>query len=114
MVAVSSDWADPGRGVFSISVAAEITGLHPQTLRIYEREGLLEPERSGKGTRRYSSRDIDRLQEIISLTGTGLNLAGVRQVLALQEEARALRAEIDRLRGQIRGARPGGRPGPAA
>jgi MerR family transcriptional regulator/heat shock protein HspR len=101
-------WADPERGVFSISVAAEMAGLHPQTLRIYEREGLLEPVRSEKGTRRYSTRDIDRLHEIIALTGAGLNLAGVRQVLALQEETRRLRAQIAQLRRQItgNGARP--------
>lgn len=96
-------WADPERGVFSISVAAEMAGLHPQTLRIYEREGLLEPGRSDKGTRRYSARDIERLHEIIALTGSGLNLAGVRQVLALQEETRRLRAEITLLRAQVTG-----------
>ena len=113
MVGVTSDWADPARGVFSISVAAEITGLHPQTLRIYEREGLLEPVRSVGGTRRYSSHDIERLHEIISLTGTGLNLAGVRQVLALQEETRLLRGEIARLRRQIQAAQRGGEAEPA-
>jgi MerR family transcriptional regulator/heat shock protein HspR len=113
MVGMTSDWADPERGVFSISVAAEITGLHPQTLRIYEREGLLEPGRSGGGTRRYSSRDIERLHEIISLTGTGLNLAGVRQVLALQEETRQLRAEITRLRRRIQAAQADGAGKPA-
>lgn len=113
MVDVTAGWADPERGVFSISVASEITGLHPQTLRIYEREGLLEPGRSDRGTRRYSSRDIERLHEIISLTGTGLNLAGVRQVLALQEETRRLRAEIARLRRQIQAAQADGDPSPA-
>ena len=113
MAGVTSDWADPERGVFSISVAAEITGLHPQTLRIYEREGLLEPVRSIGGTRRYSSHDIERLHEIISLTGTGLNLAGVRQVLALQEETRLLRREITRLRRQMQAAQRGGDAEPA-
>ncbi len=95
---VSSGWADPDRGLFSISVAAELAGLHPQTLRIYEREGLLVPERSPGGTRRYSSRDIDRLQEICALTADGLNLAGIRRVLQLQEETRLLQAEVAALR----------------
>jgi MerR family transcriptional regulator/heat shock protein HspR len=97
---VSPGWADPDpdRGLFSISVAAELAGLHPQTLRIYEREGLLDPVRSAGGTRRYSRRDIDRLQEICALTGDGLNLAGIRRVLQLQEETRRLQAELARLR----------------
>ena len=81
-------WADLDRGLFSISVAAELAGLHPQTLRIYEREGLLDPARSAGGTRRYSRRDIDRLAEICALTADGLNLAGIRRVLQLQEETR--------------------------
>jgi MerR family transcriptional regulator/heat shock protein HspR len=101
MAEAGSGWADPERGLFSISVAAELAGLHPQTLRIYEREGLLEPGRSGGGTRRYSTRDIERLHEIITLTGSGLNLEGVRQVLALQAENRRLQAEIAALRRQI-------------
>ena len=92
-------WADAGRGLFSISVAAELAGLHPQTLRIYEREGLLDPARSAGGTRRYSRRDIDRLEQICALTADGLNLAGIRRVLALQEETRRLQAEVARLRG---------------
>jgi MerR family transcriptional regulator, heat shock protein HspR len=92
------DWGDPGRGLFSISVAAELAGLHPQTLRIYEREGLLDPARTAGGTRRYSQRDIARLQEICALTTDGLNLAGIRRVLELQEETRRLQAEVDRLR----------------
>jgi MerR family transcriptional regulator/heat shock protein HspR len=95
---VNHGWADPDRGLFSISVAAELAGLHPQTLRIYEREGLLDPERSAGGTRRYSRRDIDRLQEICVLTGEGLNMAGIRRVLQLQEETRRLQAELARLR----------------
>jgi len=109
---VTPPWADPAHGLYSISIAAELTGLHPQTLRIYEREGLLEPARSAGGTRRYSHNDITRLQEIIALTGDGLNLAGIRRVLALQEETRRLHAEIARLRAA---RRPGGRPpAPAA
>jgi MerR family transcriptional regulator, heat shock protein HspR len=95
---VTPPWADPAHGVYSISVAAELAGLHPQTLRIYEREGLLEPARSAGGTRRYSQNDITRLLEIIALTSDGLNLAGIRRVLAMQEEARRLHAQIARLK----------------
>jgi MerR family transcriptional regulator/heat shock protein HspR len=95
-------WAgQPDRGLFNISVAAELAGLHPQTLRIYEREGLLDPERTIKGTRRYSASDIDRLREIVTLTAGGLNLAGVRLVLELQEQTRQLQTEIARLRAQL-------------
>ena len=95
---VNQGWADLDRGLFSISVAAELAGLHPQTLRIYEREGLLDPARSAGGTRRYSRRDIGRLQEICALTADGLNLAGIRRVLEMQEETRQLQAEVARLR----------------
>ena len=91
---VNSGWADLDRGLFSISVAAELAGLHPQTLRIYEREGLLEPARSAGGTRRYSRRDISRLHEICALTCDGLNIAGIRRVLRLQEETRRLQEEL--------------------
>jgi DNA-binding transcriptional MerR regulator len=77
-------------------------------LRIYEREGLLDPGRSAGGTRRYSRRDIDRLQEICALTADGLNLAGIRRVLQLQEETRQLQAELARLR-----VLAGDRPAPA-
>jgi MerR family transcriptional regulator/heat shock protein HspR len=107
---VNPGWADPGRGLFSISVAAELAGLHPQTLRIYEREGLLDPVRSAGGTRRYSRRDIDRLAEICSLTADGLNLAGIRRVLQLQEETRQLQAELARLR-DLAGGRAAATPG---
>jgi MerR family transcriptional regulator/heat shock protein HspR len=95
---VSPGWGDLDRGLFSISVAAELAGLHPQTLRIYEREGLVDPERSAGGTRRYSRNDISRLQEICALTADGLNLAGIRRILELQEETRRLRAELAALR----------------
>jgi DNA-binding transcriptional MerR regulator len=95
---VTSPWEQPGRGLFSISVAAELTGLHPQTLRIYEQEGLVSPARSTGGTRRYSTDDIARLHDIMTLTSDGLNLAGVRRVLELQAETRRLQAEIERLR----------------
>jgi MerR family transcriptional regulator/heat shock protein HspR len=104
---VSPGWAtDPAQGLYSISVAAELAGLHPQTLRIYEREGLLDPGRSAGGTRRYSQNDITRLLEITALTSDGLNLAGIRRVLALQEETRQLQAEITRLKAIRRTAGP--------
>jgi MerR family transcriptional regulator/heat shock protein HspR len=85
-------------GLFGISVAAELAGLHPQTLRIYEREGLLQPTRSAGGTRRYSRNDVLRLQEICALTSEGLNMAGIRRVLELQEETRQLQTEVARLK----------------
>jgi MerR family transcriptional regulator/heat shock protein HspR len=113
---VNSGWADLDRGLFSISVAAQLAGLHPQTLRIYEREGLLDPARSAGGTRRYSRRDINRLQEICTLTGEGLNIAGIRRVLQLQEETRRLQEELAALRALAAGganadlAAPDGKP----
>jgi len=85
------------RAVYVISVAAELAGVHPQTLRIYERKGLLDPARTGGGSRRYSEADIARLQRIQELTTEGLNLAGVKRVLELEEEARRLQAELERL-----------------
>jgi MerR family transcriptional regulator, heat shock protein HspR len=106
---VNPGWADLDRGLFSISVAAELAGLHPQTLRIYEREGLLDPARSAGGTRRYSRRDIEKLAAICALTADGLNLAGIRRVLALQEETRQLQAELARLR-ELAGGQPPARP----
>jgi MerR family transcriptional regulator/heat shock protein HspR len=80
-----------GRAVYVISVAAELAGLHPQTLRIYERKGLVDPARTGGGSRRYSDADIEQLRRIQELTGEGLNLAGVQKVLEL--EAQLARAE---------------------
>ena len=90
---------DPGRGVYAISVAAELVGMGSQTLRLYERRGLLEPERSGGGTRRYSSQDLERLRRIAALVATGLNLAGVAMVLDLQDTNARLQADLDE-RGQ--------------
>ena len=91
-------WENPAAGLFSISVASDLSGLHAQTLRTYEREGLVDPERSSGGTRRYSRNDIDRLRAISALTAAGLNLAGVRRVLELEEETRRLQAEVARLK----------------
>lgn len=89
------------KAVFVISVAAELAGMHPQTLRIYERKGLIDPFRTPGGTRRYSQDDIERLQLIQDLTSQGLNLEGVRRVIALQEENRQLKQKVNRLREQV-------------
>ncbi len=84
--------------VYVISVAADLAGVHPQTLRIYERKGLLDPVRTGGGSRRYSDADIQLLLQIQELTNDGLNLAGVARVLALEAEVTRLRQELDRQR----------------
>jgi MerR family transcriptional regulator/heat shock protein HspR len=81
-------------------VAAELAGVHPQTLRIYERKGLLDPARTGGGNRRYSEADIAHLQRIQQLTAVGLNLEGVRRVIALEAEIGRLRAELERTRAE--------------
>jgi MerR family transcriptional regulator/heat shock protein HspR len=88
------------RAVYVISVAAELAGVHPQTLRIYERKGLLDPARTAGGNRRYSERDLDRLRRIAELTADGLNLAGVKRVLALEAELDNVRAELARVRAE--------------
>lgn len=90
------------RAVYVISVAAELAGVHPQTLRIYERKGLLDPARTAGGSRRYSERDIAQLQRIQELTAAGLNLEGVKRVIELEDEVRRLHAEIDQLKEQAR------------
>jgi MerR family transcriptional regulator/heat shock protein HspR len=86
---------DSDRGVFMISVAAELAHMHPQTLRIYEARGLIQPKRSPKNTRLYSQRDVERLQRIQQLTAEGLNLAGVQRVLALERRLRELEGDAD-------------------
>jgi len=93
--------SEAARAVFVISVAAELSGMHPQTLRIYERRGLIDPFRTPGGTRRYSQEDIERLQLIQEMTAEGMNLEGVRRVIALQEENRRLRKKLDRLRDKV-------------
>lgn len=92
------------RAVYVISVAAELAGVHPQTLRIYERKGLVDPARTEGGSRRYSDRDIARLHRIQELTNAGLNLEGVRRVLELEDEVRRLRSEVARLQQEGREA----------
>lgn len=86
---------DPARGVFGISVAAELVGMGTQNLRLYERRGLLEPHRTEGGTRRYSPDDLDRLRRIGELLAAGLNLAGICIVLDLEADNAQLRAELD-------------------
>jgi MerR family transcriptional regulator/heat shock protein HspR len=89
---------DDERGVFMISVAAELAEMHPQTLRMYEARGLIAPKRSPKNTRLYSQRDVQRLRRIQEMTAQGLNLVGVETVLALEERVAKLSAEVQRLR----------------
>src|SRR6478609_6743594 len=93
-----ADRPERNRAVYVISVAAELAGVHPQTLRIYERKGLVDPARTSGGSRRYSDADIDLLKRIQDLTNAGLNLAGVERVLELEAEVRRLRAELDSTR----------------
>jgi MerR family transcriptional regulator/heat shock protein HspR len=88
---------------YMISVAADLVGMHPQTLRIYEAKGLVRPGRTKGGTRLYSERDLERLRAIQRLTTElGLNLAGVQRVLALEDEMTKLRARLDRLEREMR------------
>jgi MerR family transcriptional regulator/heat shock protein HspR len=94
----------PTRAVYVISVAAELAGVHPQTLRLYERRGLVDPSRTGGGNRRYSQRDIEQLRRIGDLTAAGLNLEGVRRVLELEADVARLEAEVERVRTEARDA----------
>jgi MerR family transcriptional regulator/heat shock protein HspR len=104
---------DEERGVFMISIAAELAEMHPQTLRMYEARGLIAPKRSPKNTRLYSQRDVERLRRIQRMTSEeGLNLAGVETVLALEERVEKMRGELDRLRRraeELEQTREGGR-----
>src|ERR1700676_2941783 len=86
---------ETNRGVFMISVAAELAQMHPQTLRVYEARGLIEPQRSAKGTRLYSQSDVERLRRIQQMTAElGLNLAGVQRVLALEAQLEELNSQL--------------------
>jgi MerR family transcriptional regulator, heat shock protein HspR len=92
---------DPaGRAVYVISVAAELAGVHPQTLRIYERKGLLDPTRTSGGSRRFSERDLARLRRIQQLTTAGLNLEGAKRVLELEAEVARLEIELAEVRSE--------------
>jgi DNA-binding transcriptional MerR regulator len=92
------DRPDPSRGIYGISVAAELVGSAPQNLRLYETRGLINPARSQGGTRRYSDDDLIRLRQIGRLLDDGLNLAGIAAVLALQTANHALQVELDLIR----------------
>jgi MerR family transcriptional regulator/heat shock protein HspR len=92
------------QAVYVISVAAELAGVHPQTLRIYERKGLLEPRRTAGGSRRYSDTDILRLRRIGELSNAGVSLVGIKRIIELEAEVAALRGELDRVRAEARAA----------
>ncbi len=87
--------------VYIISVAAELAGIHPQTLRIYERKGLIEPYRTPGGTRRYSDEDIRRLQAIQALTAVGVNLEGVKRIMELEEAVEHLQSRLDTVKAEL-------------
>lgn len=89
------------RAVYIISVAAELAGVHPQTLRIYEQKGLVRPHRTSGNTRRYSEADIDRLRRVQRLTQEGVNLAGAKRIMALEEELHRMRARIEQLEARL-------------
>jgi MerR family transcriptional regulator/heat shock protein HspR len=94
----SKDMFDEAQGVFMISVAAELSGMHPQTLRVYEARGLIKPSRSAKQTRLYSRRDVELLKRIQELTSEyGLNLAGVERVLSLEQKLETMRSQLNKL-----------------
>lgn len=95
----------PDAAVYVISVAAELTGLHPQTLRTYERMGLITPGRTGGGGRRYSGRDIELLRQIAELTSTGIGLEGVKRILELDNQVSALQSLNDDLRAELAATR---------
>lgn len=97
----------PDAAVYVISVAAELTGLHPQTLRAYERMGLIAPGRTGGGGRRYSHRDLERLRQIADLTSAGIGIEGVRRIMALELQVDALRARNEELLAELEAVRRG-------
>lgn len=86
---------DPNQPIYVISIAAELAGVHPQTLRVYERKGLLAPKRTSGNSRRYSERDIEVLRRIQELTNEGLNLAGVMKVMELEQDMDRLARRLD-------------------
>ena len=96
--------SEPSRAVYVISVAAELAGVHPQTLRIYERKGLVDPARTEGGSRRYSDADINQLRRIQELTNEGLNLAGVKRVLELEAAVERMERELAELQSQMSAA----------
>jgi MerR family transcriptional regulator, heat shock protein HspR len=102
----AEDGRSEERGVYIISVAAELAGVHPQTLRIYERKGLLSPSRTAGNTRRYSERDIERLQSIQRLTQEfGVNLAGVKMIVEMENELDRMRRKVEQMARELERAR---------
>ena len=93
------------RALYVISVAAELAGIHPQTLRIYDRRGLVQPARTGGGSRRYSDADVEKLRRVHELTSEGMNLDGVERVLALEAEVARLKDQVRRLTGELESKR---------
>jgi MerR family transcriptional regulator/heat shock protein HspR len=102
---------DPTRGLYVISVVSELTGIEPHTLRLYENRELIHPARTSGGVRRYSDRDIQRLRRIADLASTGLNLAGVKRVLELEEETHQLRDDLHKAQQVLRQTRQDDRHG---
>jgi len=105
---VGPEGIDATRGLYGISVASELVGMGPQNLRQYEQRGLIEPERTDGGTRRYSDDDLERLRRIGELLEAGLNLAGIAMVLDLEDTNDRLRADNTRMRADRRAGRSGG------
>lgn len=97
--------ADKNRPLYMISVAADLAGLHPQTLRIYESKGLVTPQRTSGNTRMYSQADVERLELISQLTDEGINLAGVMRILDQKERMSQMQIEIDEMRRELEQAR---------
>jgi MerR family transcriptional regulator/heat shock protein HspR len=101
---------DRDAGVYVMSVAADLAGLHPQTLRLYERRGLVEPVRTDGGNRRYSDADLDQLRRIAELTDAGVNIEGVRRILELEAKVSELSRALERTRRAADALRPARRP----
>ena len=98
---IAFNLTDPDAAVFVISVAAELSGMHPQTLRSYDRMGLVSPGRASGGGRRYSLRDVEQLRSVAELTGVGIGIEGVRRILELENQVTALRARISELEAEL-------------
>jgi MerR family transcriptional regulator, heat shock protein HspR len=107
---VTFDIANPDAPVFVISVAAELTGMHPQTLRGYDRLGIVSPGRAGGGGRRYSLRDIETLRVVAELTAAGIGIEGVRRILDLENQVSALRQRVRELEAEVADAAAAGLP----
>jgi MerR family transcriptional regulator/heat shock protein HspR len=107
---VAFDVSNPDAPVFVISVAAELTGMHPQTLRGYDRLGIVSPGRAGGGGRRYSLRDIETLRVVAELTASGIGIEGVRRILALEDRVLALQQRVVELEAELADAARAGLP----